>query len=162
MNNIHQSWGPITKSPSEEYVQAETKSHIDFFMSPLKDTNVIKSDVMEFQDIRPSSLHLQRFVDSKTFFEQGPIIFVNITSNNEKVRLRIPLTVEVKKEDGYYSISLSEASIYVIEESAAKAIESFCEDFIFAWNNYAEADSALLTQDAIELKDWLIRNAEKV
>jgi hypothetical protein len=79
-----------------------------------------------------------------------------ITNNERSLLLRDELCLSIQCEDGYYCIDFPDADIYIAEKTIEDAKTAFFEDFIFAWQEYAEADDSELSGDAIQLKHWLL------
>lgn len=94
--------------------------------------------------------------------EPGWLTLNKITWDNRTFELSESLSAKLDIEDGLWTLANDDLGILVFEDTTEAVFRSFQEEFAFLWDEYAQEDEDMLTSDALELKNKMIKMVEKV
>ncbi len=111
-----------------------------------------------------NSGHLDRIFEKIAICEQnlGLVKFSIISSSGVTLKLAQPFIVELHFDVKEQEIILEHPELHIIATGLTMedAINSFEEDFVWLWKEYAMADDSELSTDAVQLKNTLLALAK--
>jgi hypothetical protein len=72
-----------------------------------------------------------------------------------------PIIANVSCSDNVYSCKNEELGIVSISRSLEECIQDFEDEILFLWKEYGQEDNSKLTNDAIELKEKILRHMKR-
>lgn len=77
-------------------------------------------------------------------------------SDKTSVTFVRPLQAVVTEEENVVAIRIPELGLHEYGESLEEAIDAMNDELVFLWEEYASAEPATLTEDALELRETLL------